>query len=264
MYLQFLRNSFNSPSSVKNYLSGSKIWLLHHGGNTLSYHSIEVKEMVSAVVNLSDHNPQQAYPLTPQDVKVVCDFIHVNPSVPHAVKPCILIGFACFLRASNLVSPSVKSWVGPHTLLANDVFHTTSGLVICIRSTKTLKKGKSTVLNVAPVSDKRYCPVYAWLTFKAVCNPCPVGPAFMVNDSTPLTSKPIVDVLQAALASKVKDGHSLSMHSLRRGGTQTAADAGASHKQLMSHGTWRSKSGLKFYLPKPTANVSRIRANSLA
>lgn len=86
----------------------------------------------------------------------------------------------------------------------------------------------------------------------------------MVNDKVPLTSKPIVTVLNAVLGPKLQHGQSVSMHSLRRGGTQTAARAGASEQHLMTHGTWRSKSGLKYYLPKPTSKVPMIIAKSLA
>lgn len=55
--------------------------------------------------------------------------------------------------------------------------------------------------------------------YKAKCSPCPIGPAFIVNDHIPLTSKPIVNVLKLALDDRMQPGQSLSMHSLRRGGT---------------------------------------------
>lgn len=209
MYIQFLRNSFSSPSSVKNYVSGSKIWIVQHAGNVSSFDSLEVKEMLNAVTNLSTHVPLQAYPLAPQDVRSICHYIDDNPVVPLAIKPCILIGFAAFLRASNLVSPSVNVWIGPHTLLASDIIHSIDGLTILLRSTKTLKSYKPTVINVSRVSDTRYCPVAAWNLYKSRCNPCPIGPAFMVNDKIPLTSKPIVTVLNQVLGPKLQLGQSV-------------------------------------------------------
>lgn len=82
MYLQFLKNSFASTVSIKNYLSGAKYWISHHGGNIKSFESHEVKEMLSAVSTLSNHVPTQAYPITSQDVKKICDYIDLNPSTP--------------------------------------------------------------------------------------------------------------------------------------------------------------------------------------
>lgn len=86
----------------------------------------------------------------------------------------------------------------------------------------------------------------------------------MVNDYTPLVSKNVVDVLNQALRAEVPPQAKLSMHSLRRGGTQTAAKEGATNEHLMSHGTWRSTKGLNFYLPKTKNSVPNIIANALA
>lgn len=264
MYIQYLKNSFRSPGTVKNYLSGSRNWISHHGGNPSSYDSNEVKEMFSAISTLCNHVPTQAYPFTPQDIRTVCDFIHSTPGVPYAIKPCILIGFAGFLRASNLVSPSPSCSIGPHTMLASDITDAPFGLLVNLRSTKTIKSGKPTTLSIHKVDDIRYCPVFAWYHYKSRCNPCPIGPAFMLTQNIPLTAKPIVNLLKSALGHKLLEGQSISMHSLRRGGTQTAAKAGASNEHLMAHGTWKSKSGLRFYLPKQPSKVPSLIANSLA
>lgn len=95
-------------------------------------------------------------------------------------------------------------------------------------------------------------------------NPCPIGPAFMLDDHTPLVSRNVVDVMNAALKQVVPGQSKISMHSLRRGGTQTAANKGASNQHLMVHGTWKSAKGLKHYLPKKKNPVPHIIANSLA
>lgn len=86
----------------------------------------------------------------------------------------------------------------------------------------------------------------------------------MLNDYTPLVSRNVVDVLNAALKSVLPADSKVSMHSLRRGGTQTAARQGAEHDQLMVHGTWKSTKGLKYYLPDPKNKVPNIIANALA
>lgn len=73
-----------------------------------------------------------------------------------------------------------------------------------------------------------------------------MGPAFMINDSTPLTSSPVVAVMRKALANAGRVlPAKVSFHSLRRGGAQLAARNGASQEEIMSHGTWASKGGVK-------------------
>lgn len=264
MNIQFLKNSFASQTSVKNYLSGARTWVLQHQGSVQSFDSIEVKQMLAAIDATSVHVPSPAYPLTSDNVKHVCDYIASHPDVPLAVKPCILIGYTCFLRACNLLSPSTRNWIGSHTLLASDIVLTQTGLSILLRSSKTFNVKNSKVLHVHKVDNPRYCPVTAWLMYKSYVNPCPVGPAFMVNDYTPLVSRVVVDILNVALKPILPLNSKLSMHSLRRGGTQTAANQGASNEQLMIHGTWKSAKGLRYYLPKQRNRVPNIIANSLA
>lgn len=86
----------------------------------------------------------------------------------------------------------------------------------------------------------------------------------MINDYTPLTSRNVVDVLSKVLRPTIPVNAKLSMHSLRRGGTQTAAKEGASNEQLLIHGTWKSAKGLSYYLPKKKNQVPNIIANTLA
>lgn len=264
MYVQFLKNSFASEVSVKNYISGARTWVLHHKGFVNSFDSIEVKQMFAAVTATSRHVPSPAYPLTAHDIKLVCDYIDSHVGIPLAVKPCILIGYTCFLRACNLLSPSTQVWKGSHTMLASDIMFNTSGLLIYLRSSKTFGVKDSKVLQVYKVDNPKYCPVVAWSQYTARINPCPIGPAFMVDDYSPLLSRNVVDVLNQVLKNSITTNERITMHSLRRGGTQTAASKGASNEQLMDHGTWKLAKGLKFYLPRKQNKVPSIIAESLA
>lgn len=264
MYIQFLKNSFASQVSVKNYVSGAKTWVLQHKGAPNSFESIEVKQMLTAVDVTSTHVPSPAYPLTADHVKLVCDYIDLHSNIPAAVKPCILIGYTAFLRSCNLLSPSTLNWFGPHTLLVSDITFSDDGLMIFLRSSKSFNSRESKVVQVKRVQNTRYCPVHAWSDYKYSVNPCPIGPAFMVDDYTPLVTRNVVDVLNAALRQFLPVNTKVSMHSLRRGGTQTAANQGAPNEHLMRHGTWKSSKGLKYYLPKQKNSVPNIIANSLA
>lgn len=220
--------------------------------------------MFAALDSTNEHVPCPAYALSPADVKLVCDYIDSHQGIPLAVKPSILIGYTGFLRACNLLSPSTHNWRGPHTLLASDVVLTPAGITVFLRSSKSFNANSPKSIVVHTVPNSRYCPVLAWNQYKSIINPCPIGPAFMVNDYVPLVSRNVVDVLNAALRPILPQNAKVSMHSLRRGGTQTAATQGASQEHLMLHGTWKSAKGLKYYLPKKQNKVPNIIANSLA
>lgn len=264
MFIQFLKNSFASQVSVKNYVSGARTWVLQHRGCVNGFDSIEIKQMFAAVDATSTHIPSPAYPLTVSHVKCICDYIDNCLTVPPAVKACILIGFTCFLRACNLLSPSTQNWLGPHTMLVSDIVETDFSLLVHLKSSKNFNSKNSKIIPVRKVENPKYCPFVAWILFKRRVNPCPIGPAFMVDDYTPLLSKNVLDVMNAALKTIIPSNAKISMHSLRRGGTQSAAAQGASDELLMEHGAWKSSKGLSYYLPKHKTRVPNIISNSLA
>lgn len=266
MYARFLGNSFASTGTLKNYLSGAKGWVQHHRGNIFAFSAPEVGDVIKYNASNSTHTPAPAYPLSPADFKIICKFLDSRPSlIPKTFKAVILIAFSSFLRASNLTSPTMSSWGGPHTLRASDVVLTSTELLLCVRSTKTQGKNSTTILPVWPSSDPDICPVRAWVDYYSTVRPCPLGPAFILPPAVPLTPRHIVSLMRLALQEAGRHYASLiTMHSLRRGGVQTAAALGASTQQLMTHGTWNSEQTLNKYLSPNHRVVPRMLAKSLA
>lgn len=265
MYIKFMANSYSSPSSIKNYLSGAKYWVTIHAGNIASFLSLEVTEMIKAVVSESNHIPSPAAPITVHHLKIICAFLDAHSSVIKSIKPCILITFACMLRASNVLSPSINSWAGAHTLLAGDIIFHQDYLDVIIRSTKTTSRKKPTLLRVLASPVISICPVRAWREYAVMINPCPSGPAFVLNSGLPLTPSPVVEAMRAALrAEGLNNTERISMHSLRRGAVQAAASEGVSHQEIMKHGVWKSSQGLSYYLDPASSEVPRAIAAKLA
>lgn len=247
MYVQWLANCHSSPSTIKNYLSGAKNWVLEHKGSVNEFFSHEVAKMVKSVTKHSQHVVRRAAPIFPNHLVIICSYCDYNLTIPLCVKPCILLGHALFFRASNLVLPSSDVWTGPHTLQAIDVKSFPHKLVVHICSTKT--QVKPTFFTVYPNSCTDICPVHAWNHYVAVLSPPKLGPAFITSQRRPLTAKLVVACMRDALAYDSSiDVSQISMHSLRPGAAQSAALAGSSEEQIMSAGSWASKSGLKPYL----------------
>lgn len=265
MYTRFLGNSFTAPTTIRNYLSGARSWTQHHLGDTAAFSAQEPSDVYKKVASSLNHTTTRAYPLSPEDIKVICEFLDIRPNIPLGIKACILLGYASFLRSSNLLSPSMSAWTGPHTLRTCDVLDTPEGLCIVVRSTKTRPGDKPIFIHIDPCESISICPVAAWRRYNSTMKPEPYGPAFLHSDRLPLTPRPIVALMRLALGSQ---GHPhasrVTMHSLRRGGVQCAAKSGASQQQLMSHGTWSSKQGLKPYITEDQRIIPRLIAESLA
>lgn len=201
MYTRFLANSYISPATRNNYLSGARSWIAHHCGNIASFNSPEVAAILKKCSKDSQHVPTQAPPLTPSLLRLICKFLDISPSVPLSVKPALLLAYFCFLRASNVVSPSLQTWGGPHTLRVSDIIITPQLLSVYIRSTKMFAAPIPVVIHIRPSSDESVCPLQAWLKYITIVRPCPSGPAFLLDNGQPLTTKPVVQLMRLALAS---------------------------------------------------------------
>lgn len=221
--------------------------------------------MSKALTETSNYIPTPALALTPGQVGLICRYIDSHPPVPPAIKAALLLGFATFLRASNILSPSVSSWGGPHTLRARDILASPSRLQVIIRSTKTRRSGHPHVEEVHQSLAHHACPVTAWLVYRRTIDPCPEGPASMLNLHTPLTAFPVMTIIRRALREAgVLDVNRYSFHSLRRGAAQAAELSGTTQQEIMTHVTWRSKSAVNAYLKPSPRHVLALLAKTLA
>lgn len=257
MYAQRLANTHAAPSSIKNYLSGAKSWVEEHQGNIEAFLSTQVAKLVKGFVKSSTHSPSRAVPLASHHIQAICRFLDERPSVSLAIKPAILIGFSCFLRSSNLLSPTMTQWGGPHTLLAGDVSLSSAGLRVLIRSTKTRTRREGVIFHIPTSGDHNFCPVIAWQRYASLLNPWPLGPAFIHANRLPVTSGQVVAMMRLALENAQDiQADKISMHSLRRGAVHTAAEKGIPLQEIRARGTWKTASGMRPYLPQSLRSVT--------
>lgn len=249
MYTQFLKNSFAAPTTIKNYLSRARTWLAEHHGNLSPFSSFEYNQLLSGLAKRSQHVPLRAAPLTLGHLRTIAEFLDSTPSAPLGAKPCLLIGFHTFLRSGNLLSPTISSWGGAHTICARDITLTDEGLLVRVRSTKT-KSDPSPVTALIPwQNDPIMCPAMSWFKYQQQVQPWILGPAFLTDSGLPLTPRHLVGFMRLALRdAKDIDPAKVSMHSLRRGAAQAAVHGGLDISTIKELGMWRSDSGLAPYL----------------
>ena len=266
LFQQYLANSLTSPASRGNYTSGAKIWVEERGGDGRYFRCPDANKVAKGAQNANPHTPHPAPALMPQDLVAACRFLDKALSgLP--VKAAVCIGYFAFLRRSNLLSPSAALWPGPHTLQRQDIISNQEGLQVVIRSSKTIKRGTlPTVLVLPRIPTSPACPATAWDRYVDMIPGSPTSPAFLLQDGQPLTSQQMVIVLQAALLDAgCPYALQISSHSLRRGGAQAAVASGCSKKDVAVHGTWKSKSGLRSYIPSHSSlTVARGLASLFA
>lgn len=248
MYMQYLKNSFSAPTTVKNYLSGARTWVGQHGGELSAFTSPEYHQMSIGLNKRSQHVPSRAAPLDWDNIRIIIDFLDTTPGIPLGIKPCVLIGYHTFLRASNLLSPTMSAWGGPHTLSVKDLRLSDAGLEISVHSTKTKSDARPVKTLIPWGHDPIFCPTSAWLKYLHKIRPWCLGPAFLTDAGSPLTPRHVVGFMRLALrGSKELAPGTISLHSLRRGAVQSAAKSGVSHDAIKERGMWRSDSGVAPY-----------------
>lgn len=249
MFYQYLANKLTSVSSVKNYISGARTWVLEHGGNPHAFAGYEQSMMIKALTKDSKHVVKRAFPLNLTHIYVIVSYLDSARNAPLCIKPCILIGYSCYLRSSNLLSPTFVFGGGYHTLLTKHVLDSGNSLHVTIVSTKTRSLPYVVVVPSLPGSE--LCPVRAWRAYVTRVNPPLNAPAFMINHGSPLSSSLVVRIMRDALSGFPDiELSAITMHSLRRGAVQQADSEGAELSQIMNRGGWSSKSGIKPYLSK--------------
>lgn len=204
--------------------------------------------MIKALTKDSTHVPSHAFPLSIDHISKIVAYLDKGRNVPPCIKPCILIGFSCFLRASNLIDNNNFGVIDNcHTLLARHIVDCGSYLRVHIMTTKTRRLPYTLCVPLCELSQ--ICPVRAWKEYKLVREPRSDGPAFVLNNGQSLTGALIVRLMRDALSDdETIPVLQISMHSLRRGAVQQAAKAGSSNDDIMLRGAWASESGLKPYL----------------
>jgi len=250
-YVTHLGASYTSHTTVLNYMCGAKHWVLTKGGLVDPFNHHQVTMTKAGVLKSSTHVPRRAPPMTPQQLKKVCRYFDQGGAAGSICKAAWLFGYFTLVRQSNLVHTSTAWSGGRHTILRRDVSISPQGLVVTLRSTKTISAAKDATSILVPyATDPRFCPVRAWKKYLKVASPPPEGPAFILRSGDPLTTKTLTNAIRLAIrASGLPGADSFTLHSLRRGGAQACAQAGASLPQIQALGTW-SGPAVHTYVPR--------------
>ena len=161
-YIQHLQTALSSPSTVMNYISGVRTWVLASDRIVSAFDRYLVKLMKHGVQRTSTHVPAQAPPLLPMDVQnAVCFYNSIDPNC-HVLVAALLVGYFTLLSQSNLFYSYCADDPG-HTLRVCRLTLTHDGLCICVRSSKiSTKASKPTNIRLPAIPSSPYCPVSAW------------------------------------------------------------------------------------------------------
>lgn len=259
--LQFIRHLFSictSPQTVRNRISGAKLWVEGVGGDAAPFTERVIAQTLKGGARAAAHAPRRAPAITPEMMMQIADFLDRAGPAGVSSRAALLIGFFSMIRQSNLLSPSTRSWGGPHTLRRRDVRRVEGGLRLDIRSSKTIHLVSDATSLFVPRVRSRHCPVQAWEASTALSTGGPDDPAFMTYSGVPLTPYSLTRVMRAAISSMgVLTPEKYTLHGLRRGAAQTCQNMQVDIRHIMAHGTWKS-SAVKSYTITPAPKEAPV------
>ena len=261
-YILHLQTVLTAPSSVHNYLSSVRTWLKVHARKEKVFESYRVVTMRRAVGKAMMHSPVQAEPLTKEHLAHVVKVLDGVGKPALVIKAVILLAYATLLRSSNLLPVSERAR-SPHLLGPEDISVTDQGLEVRVQSSKTIRDlANSQLIIVRPDDAAATCPVKAWKDYKMASMIVAGSFTFIRMNRRPLTLPQATMIVRRALhGSTFKKPANFTFHSLRRGGAQACARAGASLAQIKQLGNWRS-SAVHTYVPIGMIQTASTTLNS--
>ena len=253
VYLEHLAGRLKSPGAIASYMAGLKTLSILIEAPVDVFSHIHVKLGLKGIRRLKLHTPKQAKALSPAIMLAMQKLVDTSKPRELAAWAAISLGFACFMRKSNLVPNAASSFDPKRQLCRSDVqvaeHH--SCLTVRVKWSKTNNFASRQILvPVMALPGHPLCPVRAYLDALQAVPLDNIRPSDVSAFSIPpirrtakhaALSYPMLTVyLKRWLSLAGYDESLFSTHSIRRGGATAAFDAEVPGELIQLVGDWSS------------------------
>ena len=244
-------------STVNNYLSAVVSLHKFYGYQTDFRGSYLIKLVLKGLQSMLGTHTVQMKPLTTSQLQEIYR-IAVISDHDKLMWTIMILSFRSLLRKSNLVADSPSAL--RHVLLREDVKFYPWGLMILVRSTKTVQTGQYILeIPVFYVPNRIFCA--ATLVKEHVEQyPAAAGSPLFVNqgNSKPVWYRDLLGFIKRSVASIGLDPNDYGTHSMRRSGAGFLHSVGVPLEDIMVMGDWKSMAVLD-YLVTPLSRKMDIQ-----
>ncbi len=260
-YLEHLTARLKSPKSIQNYWSSVK---LVHTLLKLPFHNakdIQITLMLRAISLTKRHVSKQKQPITVQQLGQMADILDKQGPAGLVIKTAILLGFAAFLRASNLCPEQANGFDPTRNFARRDIKFTEHGLMLALKWAKNMQTSlQPTQIHIPHMTPVKIDPVQSYKIMITLIPAPPHQPIFMLPNNQVLTVTKLRSTFQALCIDIGIDPEEYSLHSLRRGGPSHANLQGATPKDIQRHGFSSSDSYWNYIAPQPDKHSTVFQA----
>ena len=230
-----------------NYVSGARRFLTERGLTCASFNAPLVLKTRRGLKNRTTHTAHQSPGFNPDAIKDTAELLQGMGVDGLAARVAMLLGFATFLRPSNIFVTKSGGVPTPHTLRRQDIMATPDGLQVKVHTTKTTK---TPVIIPVLRAGGPACPVQAWQEYTNVVPSDPDAPILTDQLGRAYTPQRLTPLIKGALvALSHPEAMNFTFHGSRRSGARSAAQGGATPQQVRQHGQWKSNAMYR-YVPR--------------
>lgn len=239
IYITYLTDQVKY-STICNYLSA--VWSLHEhlGFTPVAKNAFLVRCTLRGARRLLGDQVLTADPLLPEHLIRIFKCLNQMDLFDLMFWCSICLGYRCLLRKSHFTQ-------SPHTMLRSDITFTDYGMVVKLRSSKTIQFTERVVeIPVIKSVGSLLCPVHWLLKYLRYVKVKENGPLFVVpSTGETLTYRMFSNKLKESVSSAGLVGNFTS-HSLRRGCATYLSRLGLPLHDIKVYGDWRSLSVLLY------------------
>ena len=174
-----------SYSNIKTHLAAIKHFLIIYGYHHTFPPLPRLYMLTRTIKRQAKNKPPIRSPITIPELTGLHTFLQTSRYIQAdqaMLWAAYLTAFFGFLRSSEFVSPTIKTFDQTHTLLITDVYFVGRNILIHIKTSKTDPFSQGCTIKLAPTQHK-ICPVTALKDFLKI-HPTRQGPLFTYTDGT--------------------------------------------------------------------------------
>lgn len=256
-YIELLILRKMNPRSIRTHISGIKSYFINAGFDCAPFTSIVVANALRAVDISVKYDTKLKIPLSPDQVLLIMSYIDKLPNGA-MISFAISLMFTAFIRQSNLLPASLKSFDIERQILCKHVTYSNNKLSIELQWSKTNQKfGESKTITAHAMPNSGICPVVRYLKTQSPQSRSKSFSIIRFKDNNPMTVGYVNRAWKQAINALKIDLPNLTLHKLRLSGASWAASKGASNLSICQQGTW-SSDAFRAYVVAPPSELTEV------
>ena len=245
--MEYLLLNGLSPSNISNHLAAIRAFFIVNGLNTIPLRHDQIAMYHKSIKLNIPFTPKQTSLI---DIQLLTNLIQASKSLPNSEVFVALysLAFFSFLRLSNLLPHSIKTYDHLRHLARGDVIVSEDNITLLIKWSKTIQNRKDVATIVLPaLGNSVLCPHTAVRHLLSVQPGSSNSPVFQIQSNQSYV--PLTDSVARKHLKKIAilvQAPKLTFHDFRRSGTTWAYEHGVPIEAIKAHGTWRSDTVYKY------------------